>query len=142
MRNQEGDWAPGAHSVAVNFLNDASVGTPTTDRNLYVDKVTYDGVAGTQTLQLYSGGAQSFTLTDTTAIPVPSPDGIKITTAAASPIIDQAGNAWTLVQSATNGLQIAVNGTVDAASANVALLETTGGVRSATPAAPGPRLPR
>ena len=59
--------------------------------------------------------------------PTPSPDGTKITTAAASPIIDQAGNKWTLVQSASNGLQIAVNGTVDATSANVALLETLGG---------------
>jgi Ca-dependent carbohydrate-binding module xylan-binding/Cellulase (glycosyl hydrolase family 5) len=123
----KGDWAPGAHSVAVNFLNDASGGTPTTDRNLYVDKVTYDGASSGQTLQLYSGGPQSFALTDTTAIPMPSPDGTKITTAAAKPIVDQAGNAWTLVQSATNGLQIAVNGTVDPITANVVLLETTGG---------------
>jgi hypothetical protein len=61
------------------------------------------------------------------APPVPSPDGTKITTAAAKPIVDQAGNAWTLVQSATNGLQIAVNGTVDPITANVVLLETTGG---------------
>src|SRR4029077_16295585 len=103
----KGDWAPGAHSVTVNFLNDAWGGTATTDRNLYVDKVTYDGVAGTQTLQLGSAGPQSFALTDTTAIPVPSPDGTTIPTAAAKPIIDQAGNAWTLVQSTAYGLQIA-----------------------------------
>jgi hypothetical protein len=57
----------------------------------------------------------------------PSPDGTKITTAAASPIIDQTGNRWTLVQSASNGMQIAVNGTVDMTTANVVLLETLGG---------------
>ena len=61
------------------------------------------------------------------APPTPSPDGTKITTAAASPIIDQAGNKWTLVQSASNGLQVAVNGTVDITTGNVVLLETLGG---------------
>ena len=59
--------------------------------------------------------------------PAPSPDGTKITTATASPIIDQAGNSWTLVQSASQGLQIAVNGTVDTTTANVVLLETLKG---------------
>jgi uncharacterized membrane protein len=54
-------------------------------------------------------------------------DGTKITTATANPIIDQTGNAWTLVQSASKGLQIAVNGTVYATTANVVLLETIGG---------------
>ena len=57
----------------------------------------------------------------------PSPDGTKISTAAASPIIDQAGNRWTLVQSASQGLQIACNGTVDPVTAQVVLLETLGG---------------
>ena len=57
----------------------------------------------------------------------PSPDGTKITTAAASPIIDQAGNRWTLVQSASKGLQIACNGVVDPVTAQVVLLETLGG---------------
>ena len=58
---------------------------------------------------------------------MPSPDGTRITTAAVSPIIDQAGNAWTLVPSASKGLQIAVNGTVDPGTANVVLLESLGG---------------
>jgi Cellulase (glycosyl hydrolase family 5) len=59
--------------------------------------------------------------------PTPSPSGTSITAASASPIIDQTGNAWTLVQSASNGLQVAVNGTVDAPTANVVLLETLKG---------------
>ena len=61
------------------------------------------------------------------APPAPSASGTEITTASASPIIDHSGNAWTLVQSATNGLQIAVNGTVDGPTANVVLLETLNG---------------
>jgi hypothetical protein len=41
----QGDWAPGDHTVLVHFLNDRWDGTPTTDRNLYVDAVTYNGAA-------------------------------------------------------------------------------------------------
>ena len=39
----KGDWAIGAHTVTVNFLNDASGGTAATDRNLYVNGLSYDG---------------------------------------------------------------------------------------------------
>jgi hypothetical protein len=59
--------------------------------------------------------------------PAPSPNGTTITSAAAPPIIDASGNAWTLVQSASNGLQIAVNGVVDTITANVVLLEVLNG---------------
>ncbi len=41
----KGDWAAGAHTVTVNFLNDAYGGTAATDRNLYVDAATYNGAA-------------------------------------------------------------------------------------------------
>ena len=124
----KGDWAPGTHSVTVTYLNDLSGGTATTNRNLYVDKITYNGVAASQKLALTTNGPQSVSVVDTTALPPPpSPDGTKITTAAGAPIIDQAGNRWTLVQSAANGLQIAVNGTVDPVTTNVVLLESLGG---------------
>jgi hypothetical protein len=59
--------------------------------------------------------------------PAPSPNGTRITSAAAAPMIDQAGNAWTLVQSASKGLQIAVNGVVESITSNVVLLETLNG---------------
>jgi Ca2+-binding RTX toxin-like protein len=39
----KGNWGSGAHKVEVNFLNDAWGGTSSTDRNLYVDGITYDG---------------------------------------------------------------------------------------------------
>src|SRR5262249_46462395 len=40
-----GNFAPGPHTLTVNFLNDLFQGTSDTDRNLYVDGVTYDGAA-------------------------------------------------------------------------------------------------
>jgi beta-glucanase (GH16 family) len=39
----QGDWGNGSHDVAVTFLNDAWDGTPSTDRNLYLDGANYDG---------------------------------------------------------------------------------------------------
>jgi len=65
----KGDWALGAHTVAVNFLNDAYAGTAATDRNLYVDAVSYDGANTNQTAALMSNGPKSFSETDGTAIP-------------------------------------------------------------------------
>ena len=41
-----GDWGVGPHSVTVKFLNDAYGGTPATDRNLYVNGISYDGATG------------------------------------------------------------------------------------------------
>ncbi|MCA1437694.1 family 16 glycosylhydrolase [Bradyrhizobium sp. BRP20] len=38
-----GDWGPGDHTVLVHFLNDRWDGTPNTDRNLYVDSVSFNG---------------------------------------------------------------------------------------------------
>jgi hypothetical protein len=67
-----GDWAPGAHAVAVNFLNDAYGGTATTDRNLYVNGVTYDGANTGQSAALMGAGPKSFSVTDTTAVPSPA----------------------------------------------------------------------
>jgi hypothetical protein len=65
----KGDWAIGMHGVTVNFLNDAWAGTPLTDRNLYVNTISYDGTSTGQSAALMSGGPKSFTVSDTTAIP-------------------------------------------------------------------------
>ena len=65
----KGDWAPGAHTVTVAFLNDAWAGTASTDRNLYVNDVTYDGTDTKQSAALMSTGSQNFSVTDSTAIP-------------------------------------------------------------------------
>ncbi len=60
----KGDWAPGAHTVTVAFLNDAWGGTTSTDRNLYVNDVTYDGADTKQSAALRSTGSQTFSVTD------------------------------------------------------------------------------
>ena len=65
----KGNWAPGAHTVTVAFLNDAYGGTASTDRNLYVNDVTYDGTDTKQSAALMSTGSQNFSVTDSTAIP-------------------------------------------------------------------------
>jgi parallel beta-helix repeat protein len=64
-----------------------------------------------------------------TPVPTPtvSPNGTMITTSTAKPIIDASGDSWTLVSSSGHGLQIAVNGTIDASTANVVLLEVLSG---------------
>jgi Ca-dependent carbohydrate-binding module xylan-binding len=67
----KGDWAPGGHTVAVNFLNDAWSGTAATDRNLYVDKVTYDGTNINKSATFLRSESQSFAVTDNTAVPPP-----------------------------------------------------------------------
>ncbi|MCJ2087472.1 AAA family ATPase, partial [Methylobacterium sp. E-005] len=57
-----GDWASGSHTVAVNFLNDASGGTASLDRNLYVDSATYNGASVADAhFTMLSQGAQTFT---------------------------------------------------------------------------------
>ena len=73
--------SPGQHSVAVNFLNDAYGGTPDTDRNLYVDAATYDGVAVNGAAQtLFSSGPATFSITDTP----PAPDSPLVVAAGAT----------------------------------------------------------
>jgi hypothetical protein len=65
-----GDWAVGSHTVSVNFLNDAYGGSSSTDRNLYVEGATYNGAAVSGAQQpLYSSGAGTFQVTDSTALP-------------------------------------------------------------------------
>lgn len=60
-------------------------------------------------------------------MPAASANGTEITDPLNLPIYDSQGNAWSLVPSANLGLQIAVNGTVDATTSNVKLLETLNG---------------
>ena len=59
-----GAYGAGPHMATVNFLNDAWDGTPATDRNLYVNGATIDGVAiPDSTLAEYRPGPQSFSFT-------------------------------------------------------------------------------
>ncbi len=82
-----GDWAAGDHTVGVTFLNDAYDGTPTTDRNLYLDSATYNGAAVSGGhLTLLSAGTQNFTAHEAgqtappaaTPTPTPTPTTAKV----------------------------------------------------------------
>lgn len=57
-----------------------------------------------------------------------SPSGTQITAGALGEIVDSAGNIWSLVDSATLGYQVAVNGKVDASTANVKILGYANGL--------------
>lgn len=59
----EGNFSLGKHAIAIDFLNDAYGGTASTDRNLYVDGVSYNGaLASPGTLTLLRDGIQSLTV--------------------------------------------------------------------------------
>ncbi len=76
-----GYFGNGAHTVAVTFINDAYAGTPTTDRNLYVDSVTYNGTNTKQSASLNGDEIRNFTVTGGT---IPSGTGsVTVPTAAA-----------------------------------------------------------
>jgi hypothetical protein len=54
----KGDWLVGLHAITVELTNDFWGGTPQTDRNFYVESVTYDGapVSGVNGLYVNAGG--------------------------------------------------------------------------------------
>jgi len=58
-----GSFGDGPHDLAVSFINDAWGGTASTDRNLYVDAVDYDGASlGNGTAALYRNSTVHFSL--------------------------------------------------------------------------------
>ena len=57
----KGNWGSAVHKVEVSFLNDAYGGSASTDRNLYVDGITYDGVAvPSSTVSIKNTGSTTF----------------------------------------------------------------------------------
>src|SRR5579885_2463243 len=68
-----GNFGPGAHQVGVSFINDLWAGTASTDRNLYVDSVSFDGhQVANSTANLFSNGTADFTVMGS-ATPSPAP---------------------------------------------------------------------
>ena len=56
-----GRWGAGPHSIGIAFINDSYGGSATTDRNLYVNQVTYDGqTASGAPASLMSNGVANF----------------------------------------------------------------------------------
>jgi len=59
----KGTFGSGAHDLAVSFLNDAYGGTPITDRNLYVNGASFNGIsARPATAALNTTGTMHFTI--------------------------------------------------------------------------------
>lgn len=66
----KGNWPAGPHQVTINNLTDAYGGTATTDRNLYLEAATFNGIAvNVAGVNLLSAGPASFTVTKV-AVPV------------------------------------------------------------------------
>ncbi|TPG57673.1 hypothetical protein EAH89_09575, partial [Roseomonas nepalensis] len=61
----KGAWGTGAHTVEVSFLNDAWGGSASTDRNLHVDGIAYNG-------QAVPDGSFVIERTDTVGVAVPA----------------------------------------------------------------------
>src|ERR671913_31681 len=70
----KGDWSAGTHNVSVKLLNDLYGGSPSADRNIYVEGATYNGaaVSGSK-LYVNSPAAKGFTVTDTGTAPDTAP---------------------------------------------------------------------
>lgn len=95
----KGDWDIGPHSIAVTFLNDAWGGAAGSDRNLYVDGATYNGAAVSGAAQaLYSNGAASFQVSDTTGLSTggsaPTPASIAIGSGSDTLVLRISQDAW------------------------------------------------
>ncbi len=62
--NVLGNFGSGPHTVALTFLNDAWGGSPSTDRNLYLDSASYNGTLASEAqLALLADGTQSVEVT-------------------------------------------------------------------------------
>lgn len=65
--NVNGTFGAGSHTVTVNFLNDAYGNSAATDRNLYVDSLSYNGVESpNDTAALMTNGPANLQVTGTT----------------------------------------------------------------------------
>jgi len=71
----KGSFGPGAHSVGVSFLNDAWGGTLALDRNLYIDKATFNGTQVQGATELGINETVSFAATGSAAPPPPVTTG-------------------------------------------------------------------
>ena len=74
-----GDWGSGVNDVAVSFINDAYGGTSATDRNLYVNSISENGIAyaGT-TATVDSDGTDIFAVGGTTSTATPPADTLTL----------------------------------------------------------------
>lgn len=56
-----GNFGPGTHDIGISYVNDAYGGTPQTDRNLYINSLSFDGKSQAG-LEMYGNGSVHFTV--------------------------------------------------------------------------------
>ena len=97
-----GTWGAGPHTVGISFINDAYGGTRATDRNLYVNQVTYDGrIASGAPAALMSNGTSTFIA-----------PGASVSTALTLHLAEDAWNGNAQYWIAVDGVVLVQNGTV------------------------------
>jgi hypothetical protein len=92
-----GIFGPGAHTVSIDFINDAWGGSSSTDRNLYLQAISYDGTAFSDQEEFQKDGTRRFTVQATT------PDGTATVTDTAGsrmtmPLISTGAQGWSAGQ--------------------------------------------
>ena len=66
MQTITGNWGEGPHTIGIQFLNDAYGGSPSLDRNLYINSVNYDGSQVSSVLTEQGGdGTSTFAVPNT-----------------------------------------------------------------------------
>ena len=66
----QGTWGTAAHVIGVTFTNDLYAGTPTTDRNLYVNAIQYDGATTTENAGIFWDYTATYTIAGSAPVPV------------------------------------------------------------------------
>ena len=95
----KGDFGTGEHQVAVSFNNDAWGGTSDTDRNLYVDSVSMDGVELPNSQQaLYSDSTAVFTGSFAVPVVPVTPIVPPVPPAPAAPVFGATGDVGLLAE--------------------------------------------
>src|SRR5207302_209470 len=69
-------------------------GTTATDRNLYVNAISYDGKATGQSAALMGGGIKNFSVTDATAIPSAAPAPVTTGTGSDTLVLTMSEDAY------------------------------------------------
>lgn len=120
-----GNWGSSLHTIGVSFINDAYGGTAATDRNLFVDGISYDGQAATsKTASLWSNGTSNFTTGAAGTVTLLLAEDAYQGDAQYSVAIDgmQVGSVGTVVTSNANGEEaVNVLGTLTAGRHDVAV---------------------
>jgi hypothetical protein len=129
-----GDFGASQHSVSVKFLNDAYAGSPSLDRNLFVNDIIYNGVDTKATATLYNGSVpKTFTVSGGTTPSVNATGDHGLLQKNLSQIGTYTVGSDSFVLSSGNAVSVALGtGSSQLAFIGPSSLRLTGGTGSAT----------